>query len=75
MSLTRMQQRRGTAAQWASINPILAAGEIGFEADTYKFKIGDGLSNWTALSYFSNADDVRQLLQMSLIWHQKLSTP
>jgi len=58
MALTRMQQRRGTAAQWASENPILAAGEIGFETDEYKFKIGDGLSNWTALAYFSNADDV-----------------
>ena len=32
---TRMQQRRGTAAQWLSTNggngPILNAGEIGFE--------------------------------------------
>jgi len=58
MALTRMQQRRGTAAQWALENPILAAGEIGFETDEYKFKIGDGLSNWTALAYFSNADDI-----------------
>jgi hypothetical protein len=58
MALTRMQQRRGTAAQWAIANPILAAGEIGFETDEYRFKIGDGLSNWAALSYFSNADDI-----------------
>lgn len=58
MALTRMQQRRGTAAQWAVENPILAAGEIGFETDEYKFKIGDGLSVWTSLSYFSNADDI-----------------
>ena len=32
---TRMQQRRGTAAQWISTNsgngPILNAGEIGWE--------------------------------------------
>jgi hypothetical protein len=37
---TRMQQRRGTAAQWTEANPRLAAGEIGLETDTNKFKIG-----------------------------------
>lgn len=58
MALTRMQQRRGVASQWASVNPILGAGEIGFETDNNRFKIGDGLNNWTALEYFSNATDV-----------------
>jgi hypothetical protein len=55
---TRMQQRRGTAAQWISTNsgngPILEVGEIGFETDTGKFKIGDGTSPWTSLSYFAD---------------------
>jgi len=54
---TRMQQRRGTAAQWTSANPTLAAGEIGFETDTGKFKIGDGSSAWSALSYFMDMSD------------------
>ena len=49
---TRMQQRRGTAAQWTSANPVLAAGEIGFETDTNKFKIGNGSTAWASLSYF-----------------------
>jgi len=57
---TRMQQRRGTAAQWISTNsgngPILNAGEIGYETDTNKFKIGDGTNHWANLSYFSDAD-------------------
>lgn len=57
---TRMQQRRGTAAQWLSTNngngPILAAGEIGFESDTNKFKIGDGVNHWIALTYFTDAE-------------------
>jgi len=39
---TRMQQRRGLAAQWTAANPVLAAGEIGFETDSNKFKVGDG---------------------------------
>ncbi len=55
-----MQQRRGTAAQWISTNsgngPILAAGEIGYESDTNKFKIGDGTNHWLSLDYFMDAD-------------------
>jgi hypothetical protein len=57
---TRMQQRRGTAAQWISTNsgngPILSAGEIGFESDTNKFKIGDGVNHWVDLTYFTDAE-------------------
>jgi len=57
---TRMQQRRGTAAQWISTNsgagPVLNAGEIGWESDTNKFKIGDGVNNWTSLDYFADID-------------------
>ena len=59
---TRMQQRRGTASQWISSNdgagPILNAGEIGWESDTNKFKIGDGVSYWNVLTYFVDATDV-----------------
>ena len=55
---TRMQQRRGTAAQWISTNsgagPLLNAGEMGWESDTNKFKIGDGVNNWTSLDYFAD---------------------
>lgn len=56
---TRMQQRRGTAAQWTAANPILAAGEIGFETDTNKFKMGNGSSVWSALQYFANAAELQ----------------
>jgi hypothetical protein len=56
---TRMQQRRGTAAQWISTNggngPILNPGEIGYESDTNKFKIGDGTNHWINLDYFIDA--------------------
>jgi hypothetical protein len=59
---TRMQQRRGTAAQWTAANPILAAGEIGFETDTSKFKMGNGSSTWSALTYFSNAAELAAII-------------
>ncbi len=53
-----MQQRRGIASQWTSVNPVLAAGEIGFETDTNKFKMGNGTSTWTQLVYFANANEL-----------------
>ena len=53
-----MQQRRGTAQQWTDADPILAAGEIGFETDTSQFKIGDGVNAWSDLSYFKNLEDL-----------------
>ena len=59
---TRMQQRRGTAAQWTAANPVLAAGEIGFETDTSKFKMGNGSSAWTALTYFANAAELAAII-------------
>jgi len=51
---TRMQQRKGTAAQWTGANPVLNAGEIGWESDTNKFKIGDGTNHWADLDYFAD---------------------
>ena len=47
----RIRLRRGTASGWTSANPILAAGELGYETDTGKAKVGDGSTAWTSLSY------------------------
>jgi hypothetical protein len=57
----QIQFRRDIAANWTSVNPILAEGEFGLETDTSRYKIGNGSSNWNALSYASlpsNAIDV-----------------
>lgn len=58
MVLAQMQGRRGTAAQWASANPVLGAGEFGWESDTNKMKVGNGGSTWSALPYFPNVTGV-----------------
>lgn len=42
--------RRGTAAQWASADPTLASGELGYETDTNLLKIGDGTTAYSSLS-------------------------
>ena len=48
-----IKMRRGTASQWASANPVMAAGEMGFESDTRKFKFGDATSAWNIMPYAS----------------------
>ena len=58
---TQLQQRRGTAASWTSTNPTLAAGEIGFETDTGKFKIGNGSTAWASLAYTAASTAVTYL--------------
>ena len=51
--MTTIKLRRGTAAEWTTANPILAAGEMGIETDTRKFKFGDGTTPWNTLAYAS----------------------
>ena len=51
--MAKIKFRRDTAAAWTQANPVLAQGEPGFEYDTGLFKIGDGETAWTALTYSS----------------------
>jgi hypothetical protein len=57
---TRMLQRRGTAAEWAALNPVLGDGEIGFERDTKIIRVGDGITPWNNLTlpYLSSGGGV-----------------
>lgn len=55
--LTTFQLKRGTAQRWIEVNPILKQGEPGFEYDTHKLKIGDGITHWLDLPY-QGEDDV-----------------
>lgn len=54
--VTQIQVRRGTASQWTSANPTLAAGEWGYETDTNKVKIGNGSTAWNSLGYQGAGD-------------------
>ena len=54
MATVRLQLRRGTAADWTSVNPVLAAGEMGVETDTRKVKVGDGATSWSGLDYIAS---------------------
>lgn len=46
-----VQQRRGTLAALTAANEILSAGQIVFETDTNKLKVGDGTTAYNALPY------------------------
>lgn len=45
--------RRGTSAQWAAANPILAEGEPGVDLTDGTLKIGDGATEWDDLNGIS----------------------
>lgn len=47
----QIQLRRGTTTEWEATNPILAEGELGYDTTTGGFKVGNGVDDWTALSY------------------------
>ena len=53
---TTFQVKRGTAARWEELNPILNPGEPGFEMDTFKLKIGNGSTPWKELPYVNDVD-------------------
>jgi hypothetical protein len=62
---TKIQVRRDSSADWTTINPVLSEGEIGFETNTGKFKIGNGSSAWSALDYFQANIDLSGYLTIS----------
>ena len=51
-TITRFKLRNGTAAAWTAANPVLLAGEMGIETDTRRYKVGDGTTAWSSLSYY-----------------------
>jgi hypothetical protein len=55
MAVVKFRIRRDTAANWASVDPVLALGEPGLETDTRRVKYGDGATDWNDLDYAAPA--------------------
>jgi hypothetical protein len=54
MATIKLQVRRDLATNWTNANPTMLPGEIGFETDTGKIKIGKELGDlWNDLAYLS----------------------
>ena len=47
----QIQLRNDITANWASANPVLARGEVGVDTTLGKFKIGNGTSTWSQLTF------------------------
>ena len=60
---SKIRPRRGTAAQWSTVNPVLAYSEMGIEypdsgigTGMVKIKFGDGSTPWNDLEYGVNPE-------------------
>ena len=71
---TRIRLRRANLSQWSGANPTLALGEAGYELDTKRLKVGDGINSWNSLDYlridnssisFPNPPDVNLIIGSS----------
>ena len=54
---THIQMRSDTEEKWISNDPLLFVGEIGLTTDGEnkgRFKIGDGITAWSGLSYYGS---------------------
>lgn len=67
--LAKLQLRHGTAAAWVAANPVLLDGEFGYESDTGKAKLGDGLTAWNGLGYFAGGAGTN--VATDIIWDTK----
>lgn len=54
----RLQLPQYTAAALTAANPVLLDGEIVYESDTRRHKLGDGVTAWIALPYAMDAEEV-----------------
>ena len=59
---TQIQIRRDTSTNWTANNPTVSEGEVAYETDTRKLKIGDGATAWTTLPYFTGTGGVTDVL-------------
>lgn len=50
------QIRRDVAADWSSVNPILAAGEPGYDTTNNILKVGDGTTAWNDLPGYETVE-------------------
>lgn len=49
--MTHINQRRDSASNWTAANPVLQEGEVGWETNTRKAKLGNGTDAWADLDY------------------------
>ena len=68
---TQIQLRRGTSAEWAATNPVLAQGEVGIDLTLREMRLGDGVTAWAGLTSIGAVDpaDVDAAIAAYLLAH------
>jgi hypothetical protein len=56
-----IKHRRGTTLEWETNHYLLKEGELGFNLDNGRIKIGDGFTPWERLPYFVNEIDLENI--------------
>jgi len=60
--------QRGTAAALTATNPVIADGQVVYETDTGRIKIGDGVTAWNSLRYSTIVVDDDQIILAAQIY-------
>jgi hypothetical protein len=55
--IAHIRSKGMTSTEWASLNPVLRLNEFGFETNTRRMKLGDGVTAWNTLGYLITAAD------------------
>lgn len=53
----RIKNKSDTYENWINNNPVLYSGEIVYDSTNKKIKVGDGVSQWSSLPYYSCIDE------------------
>ena len=56
----RIQNKYDTKENWAENNPVLKAGELGFD-DLGRAKVGDGINAWNDLNYINDITNLHMI--------------
>ena len=51
-----LQQKRDTAENWNTNNPVLLKGELGYDITNNRIKVGDGITTWKDLKFIDAND-------------------
>ena len=60
-----------TSAEWASTNPVLSLGQMGYDTTAKDYKVGNGYTPWISLGY-AGADNQPIFLSGSIIFSDGL---
>ena len=55
---TILRQRRDTAANWATNNPVIPEGQLCFDTTNNTFRVGDGTTTYSSLSLQSGTNGI-----------------